>query len=364
MVEYKLRNHIPLSAPATREPYTGDEADLRVSLGFVPRWYHKRLGIDFSQQWHTDPVYRYETLVRMKIHLHQSFPTVPYFKPCYIDKGIEPACATISGVYGIKLIPMVYGMETQYFADNWPDNLADQFLAKEHLAKLEPFDVSKTPVIVQMLEQMDTIEKTYGQIHGYLNYQGILNIAVKLRGTDIFMDMYDDPDFAHHLFNHIADTILQVSKLVQARQRESGFAVNLLSMSNCVMNMVSADTYREFVLPCDLRLSKEFERFGVHTCNWNITPYIDVLRDIDKMGYIDMGMVSDMKRVREVFPDARRAVLYPPVELEQKSMDEIKADIQKIYDELAPCDIVMADITDTTPDERVNEFLAVAESFN
>ncbi|MEI6579799.1 MAG: uroporphyrinogen decarboxylase family protein [Eubacteriales bacterium] len=364
MQESRLRNHIPLSAPATREPCTGDEADLRVSLGFVPRWYHERLDIDFSRQWHTDPVYRYESLVRMKTYLHEIFPTVSYFTPNYNKDNIEPACATISGVHGIKLIPMVYGLETQYFNDNWPDNLAGQVLSKEHLANLEPIDVAKTPVIVQLLEQMDIIEKTYGQIQGYLNYQGILNIAVKLRGTEIFMDIYDDPEFAHYLFNHIANTILQVSKLVQARQRKSGFEVNLLSMSNCVMNMVSADTYREFVLPYDLMLSKEFERFGVHTCNWNITPYIDVLRSIDKMGYIDMGMVSDMKRVRDVFPDARRAVMYPPVELEQKTMDEIKADIQKIFDDLAPCDIIMADITDTTPDERVREFLEVADSFN
>lgn len=111
-------------------------------------------------------------------------------------------------------------------------------------------------------------------------------------------------------------------------------------------------------------LSGEFERFGVHTCNWNITPYIDALRKIGKMGYIDMGMVSDMKRVKAVFPEARRAVLYPPVELEQKALPEIKADIQKIADELAPCDIVMADITDTTPDDRVRAFLELVNRFN
>ena len=39
--------------------------------------------------------------------------------------------------------------------------------------------------------QMDIIER-FGKVHGYLNYQEILNIAVKLRGTDIFMDMVDD----------------------------------------------------------------------------------------------------------------------------------------------------------------------------
>ena len=41
--KYRLRNHIPISGPATREPIVGDEAELRVSLGFTPKWYVDRL---------------------------------------------------------------------------------------------------------------------------------------------------------------------------------------------------------------------------------------------------------------------------------------------------------------------------------
>ncbi|MFO7637391.1 MAG: hypothetical protein R6W96_08790, partial [Clostridia bacterium] len=70
MHDFQLKNHIPVSGPATREPMDGDEPDFRISLGFVPRWYHQRLGIDFSQTWHTDPVYRYDALLLMKRHLH------------------------------------------------------------------------------------------------------------------------------------------------------------------------------------------------------------------------------------------------------------------------------------------------------
>jgi hypothetical protein len=264
-------------------------------------------------------------------------------------------------VHGIKLIPMIYGLGVQYFPDDWPNNLPGDFLPKEWLEKLEPFDVNEAPVVRQLLGQMDIIEEKFGPVHGYLNYQGIMNIALKLRGNDIFLDIYDDPDFVHHLFGHIADTIGKVSKLVQERQRRSGFYVNLLSMSNCVMNMISPDQYREFVLPCDSALSREYERFGIHTCNWNVTPYIDVLRSIEKIGYIDMGMMSDMRRVREVYPDARRAVLYPPVQLEQKNLGQIEKDIKTIYQNLAPCDIVMADVTETTPDSRVRDFLAIVE---
>jgi hypothetical protein len=60
MNDFKLRNHIPIGGPATREAFIGDESDLKVSLGFTPRWFSERLGIDFSKKWHMDPVYRYD----------------------------------------------------------------------------------------------------------------------------------------------------------------------------------------------------------------------------------------------------------------------------------------------------------------
>lgn len=74
MAEYQLRNHIPLGAPATREPVTGDERYIRLSLGFTPRWYNQQLGVEFGEAWHLDPEYRSSCLVRMKEHLHDLFP--------------------------------------------------------------------------------------------------------------------------------------------------------------------------------------------------------------------------------------------------------------------------------------------------
>ena len=357
----QLRNHIPISGPATREPATGDEPFIRVSLGFTPRWYSRRLGIDFGERWHLDPEYRYRTLVGMKEHLHSCFPQVPYFAPRYRSDGVEPTCATIGGVHGIMLIPMLYGIEPVYGADTWPDARGGVHLAKDGIASLQPLEVAAHPVARQLLEQMDLIESVWGPIRGYMNYQGILNIAMKVRGQEIFLDMLDDPDFTHRFFAHIADTIERTSRLIQARQRRSGFVVDLLSMSNCVMNMISPELYAEFVLPLDRALSGKYERFGVHTCNWDATPYLEPLRSIEKMGYLDTGMMADLPRIRSMFPDTRRAIMYGPVDLERKSAEGLRADIEKIAREYAPCDIVMADVEVTTPDDRVREFLDLTE---
>jgi hypothetical protein len=70
--------------------------------------------------------------------------------------------------------------------------------------------------------------------------------------------------------------------------------------------------------------------------------------------------MADLARIRELFPDTRRAVLYSPVELEQKPMSEVESDLRRIRDLYAPCDIVMADVESTTPDERVRAFLDLA----
>jgi len=196
-------------------------------------------------------------------------------------------------------------------------------------------------------------------IHGYLNWQGVLNNGFNIRGQNIFLDMYERPQFAHWFFFLITDEMIRLAGLIQEKQRKSGFPINQFSVSNCVMNLISPEMYEEFILPQDSRIAKSFDRFGVHTCEWDITLYIAVLKKLPKMGYLDMGIASDMARVRQDFLGARRAVLYFPVKLENAGLKEIERDIDVIHCNLALCDIVMAEIQNTTPDRRVREVIQI-----
>ena len=111
-----------------------------------------------------------------------------------------------------------------------------------------------------------------------------------------------------------------------------------------------------------LRVSLGFERFGVHTCNWNVTPYVHELVKLPKVGYLDMGIMSDMRLVRELFPETRRAVMVSPVKFHDAPIEEIRADMRRIYDELAPCDVVMADIQAQTPNTRIIQLLEICRA--
>jgi uroporphyrinogen-III decarboxylase len=174
--------------------------------------------------------------------------------------------------------------------------------------------------------------------------------------------MIDGPDLVHNLFSLICDVMIALAQRVQERQRRSGFHVNHFCVSNCTVNMISPKHYRDFVFPYDKRIAESFERFGVHTCNWDVTPYLEELRELPKVGYLDMGMDSDMDKARTLFPEARRAVLYSPVKLQEAPIEEIEKDMERIYKELSPCDVVMADIQSTTPDSRVNELLGICRN--
>jgi hypothetical protein len=289
--------------------------------------------------------------------MHKVFPSVDYFTPHYRD-GIEPTCATISGVYGILLISMLYGAEPVYAADAWPD-AQPIFHSIDDYRNLSPIDLDLNPVMNQLETQMEIIARRWGKIHGYLNYQGVINIAAKLRGSELFMDMIDEPETVKNFFTHIAETIGRVSKRVQRRQRESGFEIDLLSMSNCTVSMISPSQYEEYLLPLDGKLSAEYQRFGIHTCNWVVDPYLESLRYIEKMGYLDTGINSNLERIRELFPDTRRALLLTPGELESQRDEEFFETVRRINTEYAPCDIVLADLETTMPDARVNRFLEI-----
>jgi hypothetical protein len=354
MAVRQLRNHIPIAAPARREAEDGTASAMRVSLGFEPAWFCRRCDVDFSERWHRDPLYRYQTLRAMQAELCRAFPEVRYWKG-----GALQDLATISGCYGAYVIPQLFGFKLRYSPERWPGLEPGRKLSVQEVEQLDAGRLLAGPFVDELFEQMEIIERHWGGIYGYLNWQGVLNNAFHLRGQDIFLDLQDRAGLADHLFSMLAEVMMGLAQRVQQRQRQSGFYVDHLCVSNCTLNMISPQTYRQFLFRHDAKIAASFERFGVHTCNWNVTPYLEVLQSLPKVGYLDMGMESNLARAKEMFPDARRAVLYSPVRLQEASVEEIAADMEKIHRELSPCDVVMADIQASTPDERVKELLKI-----
>ena len=347
-----LVSYIAPAAPARRRPAAGDEPFLRPDMGFTPNWHRAALGIDFGARWHSDPEYRRTTIVEMRTELRRRFPGT---KIGGIDRPERPL-DVLTGAFGISVVAAIYGVPIVYSQENWPD-CERRYLSDEEVDRLEPPDLDANPFFRRLMAQVDWIAAHEGPVEGYVNWQGVLNNAHRLRGEKIFYDLVDCPQRCRRLFDCISTTMIDAAKRLHERQRRTGVENDFITVSNCLVNMISPQQYREFLFPLDVRLARAFGCIGIHNCSWNADPYVGDYARVPHLGYIDMGLESDLARARDLIPDARRALIYRPMDLVNKSPEAIRADLERLAREYAPCDVVVGDIEAGAPDERVLAFV-------
>jgi len=353
----KLVSYIAPGAPARRRPATGAESFLRPEIGFTPNWYRQSLGIDFGEPWHANPEYRRQSLRAMRAELARRFPGSGIGG---IDRPAAPL-DLLTGVYGGSVVAGIYGLPIVYASDNWP-NYDRRPLTDSEVDALEPPDLDASPLFRDLMRQVDWIAAHEGQVEGYINWQGVLNNAHRLRGEALFSDLLEAPGRARRLCAAVCATMIEAEQRLHARQRASGVAVGFTTISNCLVNLISPPQYARLLLPFDQRIAEVFGRIGVHNCAWRVDPYLDAYARIPHLAYLDMGLASDLRQVRARFPAARRAVMITPVEFGENSPEALRAQLERIAAECGPCDVVVADLEVGTPDEKVRWFLGCCEA--
>ena len=355
----QLISYIAPGAPATRRPASGQESFLRLEIGFTPAWYAQRCHICFDERWHTQVQYRREALQAMCRELQQRFPGTGIGR----SLGDAPGLDLLTGVSGCNVVAAIFGIPQVFDRHTWPV-AHPSYLTTTQLEQFEVPDLSQNTFFQGLLAQVDQIAELQGPVTGFVNWQGVLNNALKLCGQQIFLDLVDKPNLCHHVFACICETMIQGLRLLHEKQRTTGVDYDFATVSNCCVNMLSPDQYAEFILPYDRRIAEAFGVIGIHNCAWNADPYLEHYAGIPGLGYIDMGLASDLARARDLIPNARRALMYTPMDLVHKSWEAIHEDIERIVDTYAPCDIVVADIDSDVPDERVMAFAELCHRYS
>lgn len=348
----QLISYIAPGAPATRRPAEGDEPFVRPEIGFTPAWFRQHLPISGGERFHTEPAYRRDCVMQMRAELRRRFPSVRM-------GGMDRTDATLdllTGTYGACTVAAIYGVPIVYDDNNWP-NCAPRYLTDEQVARLEPPDLGANPHFQQLMEQADWIQMHEGRIEGFINWQGVLNNAQRLRGEQLFEDMLTEPERCRHLCACVCETMIEGIRRLHERQRASGVEVRFVTVSNCLVNLISPATYRELLLPFDRKLAAVYGVIGIHNCSWNATPYLEDYAGVPGVCYIDMGIKSDLARARVLFPRARRALMFTPMDAANKTPAEIEADFRRIASDYAPCDLVVADVDAGTSDSRIMEIV-------
>ncbi len=350
-----LYPYVPFAGALVWNRLQADSSPVKVHVSFSPDWFAARMGLNMGVRWHTDPVYRRESFAAMARALNAEFPRL-----CL---GGDPDAIRggLSQIANCAPVGALFGQEVLYSPGAWPENnrrLLDD--AAAGALEIPAFESGR--FFSELMSQMDAIQKEWGAIEGELNYQGILNTAFRLRGEQIFTDMVTAPERAHHVLDVICKTTMRFADAVYTRQARSGVMKDYFVTSNCVVNMISEDHYRQFVMPYDRRLSAHYAHFGVHNCGWKVDTYAKAYSEIRELGYLDFGIQSDLDELKRLFPRSILTVILNPDDVIGRTAAEVRATLEKLRGSLGVCRILLGSLDGRTRSEEVEEFFtATAE---
>ena len=154
---------------------------LPVDIVFHPSWWNKHTGIVFDEDFFYNPLRRVEDERRMEQELHDRFGE--YGLGADYDKDL-PQIGAVHLAAGYLLSEML-GCSIEYTANSAPQVIC---------AHREGFEVDEeaafqSPAFKKLQHLIEELKAKYGYVCGDINWGGVLNLAIDLKGESILMDM-------------------------------------------------------------------------------------------------------------------------------------------------------------------------------
>lgn len=184
---------------------------------------------------------------------------------------------------GVVLVPSVFGLAPEVPREAMPR--FREHLSKAQVMRLDAPDIERAELVQRALEYARYFLQVLGdRAHVYVpDTQGVFDIAHLVMGDALFVELYDDPPFVHHLLELCLQAYLDVTwafKRALGEPAESGYhghgMVSGLYLSRGGAR-VSEDTptllrpphIDEYVMPYVTRALQPFGGGFVHYCGHN-----------------------------------------------------------------------------------------------
>ncbi|MDR0700068.1 MAG: hypothetical protein LBG28_12780 [Tannerella sp.] len=304
---------------------------LPVEIVFHPSWWNKHTGITFDEDFFYHPLKRVEVERRMEKELYDRFGEFGIGEDR--DQNL-PIVGAVHNAAGYILSEML-GCEIRY-----ADNQAPQVVSP----KREDFNIDvdgamNTFPMKRLYRLIDALKARFGYVCGDINWQGVLNVALDLRGEGMLTDMVLRVEESEKYFRDIASVIQQFVRFVYGQTSTTSISVNRIVKhlnsavflhSECTHTLISEDLYEAFLLPVDLQWSKTLYPFGIHYCGSDPHRYVDCFATIPNLTFLDLGWGGDVKCLREKLPNTFFSIRLDPVTIHDTSNAQLESIIRKL----------------------------------
>jgi len=326
-----------------------------LGVGFYPDWWYKHYGISFDRKYYFDPETRIEARMEMDKRLYERFGDVGLGDPDPRPKPVINATMTA--------LPAVFGCEIVYQNDAIPWAVPLN-LSEDKVMKLKVPDLFNSWPMTEWIKQIDYLKKKYGKVIGDISTTGIQNLALKIRGDELYIDYFEKPELCHHLLGICTEC---VKRVFEFNYKATGTgAVDVTPMANprvavipnCTEEQISNSIYEAFLLRYDNEVADAFKDhgFGIHHCG-SVNEVLKGYSKVRHLKFIEIGFGSDVRRCRETLgPDVAVNARISPVLMKNGTAEEVGAEVHRLIQEGAPLHNYSIDtvgLTYGTPDENV-----------
>ena len=337
---------------------------LPVEIVFHPSWWHRHAGIDFDRDFFYDPRRRVEDERKMEQLLYERFGQ--WGLGADRDRDL-PQIGAVHNAAGYLLSEML-GCEIVYEADAAPQVICshreDFDLDVEAVFQGEPFR--------RFVALVEALKQKYGYVTGDVNWSGVLNLAMDVKGENILLDMMMDPEATRQYFEKIASVIERFFCYVQSQTGSNSVSVNRLVRllpgavylhSECSHTMISEENYRDLLQPIDVRWSQRYRPFGIHYCGKDPHRYAESFAQLPHLDFLDLGWGGDVAALRRALPDTFFNLRLSPVLLNTYSESEMENIITGLVDasgDLSKTGLCCVNMDDAVEDSKIDALYRIA----
>lgn len=336
---------------------------------FHPRWWSQNAGVSFDERFFADPDVRIDADCRMRRALHERFG----------ELGLGAENPRPRPLLGSDLLACGYlaswmlGCEVIFSHDDAPQVRCANLDDAAAWALCAP-DLQESAVWRRIQTQIDVLHARFGRVETHINLMGVLNVALDLRGQQLFMDFYEEPDLARHMLGVCAETLIRIGRRLRlySDALSSGVtsvmakvAPKVYLTSNCAVDMVSLPMYEAFLLEHDNAMADCFAPFGIHHCGKSMERVIGGYAKVRNLAFVEVGAGSDVAEVIRSLPDSVLVNLrVSPVALANESREELTRQIRAMRALAAPerLSISCVGIDGSVGDERIRWLFEAANA--
>jgi len=304
---------------------------LPVDIVLAPEWWNKHAGITFDRDFFFHPLKRVEAEQKMEQILYERWGN--YGLGADKDSA-RPEVGAVHLAAGF-LLSEIMGCDVEYSGKHPPvvycNNRDDLFADVDGAFKTKAFS--------DFENLCNALKKKYGYLTGDVNWGGILNIAMDIRGQQLFLDMAMENENIPAFFQNISRVISKFVNGIEKETKTTSVSVNrvtryyekpLLLHSQCSHTMISSEDYEKFLMKYDAEWAVSSRPFGIHYCGTDPHRYAESFAKLPALDFLDVGWGGDLEILRKHLPNTFLNIRLDPVTLNNYCESELESIIEKL----------------------------------